>query len=276
VSGSVRSPRKVARRLKVLPLTTKRIKNWPAFTVNYALGLTPRSPYVFRNGARLRLVNPIDHAPVVEIFLRDEYGEIPDGAVVLDLGASIGTFSVYAATAAHGVSVYAYEPFPESYDLMRTNVSLNGRHADVRCFNLAVAGEEGPRKLFLTGTDYYYPTLSAAPATAASQAIEVECTTLPRILETNSLEQVDLLKLDCEGAEYEILFSTPLPYFERIAEIRMEHHGASAEEDRFQRLLQFLVEAGYRVVHTAWTSPNAGVLWARRVERREGGDSARD
>jgi FkbM family methyltransferase len=263
----------VARRLKLLPLIKRRIRNWPTFAWNYALGLTPHSPYVFRNGARLKLVNPIDHAPVIEIFLREEYGQIPDGAVVLDLGASIGTFSVYATTTARGVTVYAYEPFPASYALMRANVSLNGGDSGVHCFNVAVAGEERVRELFLSGTDYYYPTLAATPTSTATQAIQVECTTLPRILDANSLDHVDLLKLDCEGAEYEILYATPRPYFDRIAGIRMEYHATSTETDRIQRLIQFLGDAGYRVVHTARTSPTTGVLWA---DRPPGGDSSHD
>ena len=36
--------------------------------------------------------------------------------------------------------------------------------------------------------------------------MEVPCTTLREIMESNHLEHVDLLKMDCEGAEYEILY----------------------------------------------------------------------
>ena len=61
--------------------------------------------------------------------------------------------------------------------------------------------------------------------TSGTRTVEVQCTRRsPTSSSRNALERVDLLKMDCEGAEYEILYGTPDRYLERIREIRMEYH----------------------------------------------------
>src|SRR5206468_4038709 len=108
-------PGKIVRRLKRGLPAIRRIRNWPSFMLNYALGLKPWQPYRFRNGASLELVRAIDHAPIVEVFFNEEYGNIADDAVIVDIGANIGTFTVYALTTGRGVRIYAYEPHRDFY-----------------------------------------------------------------------------------------------------------------------------------------------------------------
>src|SRR4051812_35733631 len=134
-----RSPRRIARRFRYLPLAREKIRNWPSFMFHYALGLKPRHGYLFRNGARLILSRPLDHAAIIEIFLKEDYGVVPDGAVVIDIGANIGIFTIYATTTAKGVRVFAYEPFLEFCEVLEENLHLNRRIDSVRWFNCAVA-----------------------------------------------------------------------------------------------------------------------------------------
>jgi FkbM family methyltransferase len=266
MAESFRSPRKIARRLKLLPLVRRKVKNWPAFMYNYALGLTPRSGYRFRNGAQIKIGRGIDHVPIIEIFLREDYGEMPDDAVIVDLGANIGVFTVYATTTARNATVYAYEPLQDFYNLMRENVRLNERGGTtVRCFNFAVAGQSETRTLFVKGTDFYFPTLvGKETGNGQQETIEVKCTTLRDIMESNHLEQIDMLKMDCEGAEYEILYPTPAALFPRIKEIRMEYHNLDDRERHLDRLKEFLAENGYTVTRIQATSETNGSLWAER------------
>lgn len=268
MAESFRSPRKIARRLKLLPLVARKVKNWPSFMYNYALGLTPRGGYVFRNGARIKIGRGIDHVPIIEIFLREDYGKMPDNAVIIDLGANIGVFTVYATTTARKVTVYAYEPLRDFYNLMRENVELNRQDSTVECFNYAVASEATTRTLYVKGTDFFFPTLVGKETSngqeSAPESIEVRCTTLADIIESNKLERVDMLKMDCEGAEYEILYPTPPSYFERIKEIRMEYHNLDTEERHLESLTRFLKKHGYRITHVQATSDTNGSVWASR------------
>jgi len=262
---SFRSPAKVARRLKLAPLAARKLMSWPRFMCNYAFGLVPEQPYRFRNNARIKIGRGVDHVPIIEIFLREDYGTIEDGAVILDLGANIGIFAVYAAMSARDVTVYAYEPMADFFTLMQENIRLNTLNGAVRCFNAAVAGDAHSRDLFVQGPGLFFPTLVPANQDSMTRKINVACTTLADILDSNELERVDLLKMDCEGAEYEILYGTPRRYFDRVREIRMEYHDRPEKGHNAQALATFLKGAGYdEIIQPAAATAGTGTLWARR------------
>jgi len=262
-----RTPSKVARRLRLTPLAARKIKNWPRFMVSYALGLVPAAPYSFRNRARLRIGRGIDHVPIIEIFLREEYGQVPGGAVILDLGANIGAFSIYAAVSARDVKVFAYEPMAEFYRLMLENIRLNRLDGTVKCFNLAVGADARMRELAIESKTFCFPTL-AFTDDRVTRTVMVQCTSLADILESNALERVDLLKMDCEGAEYEILYSTPDRYLKRIREIRMEYHNLQVERCNVEALGAFLRSRNYEITlaRPAATAQTSGTLWARKYD----------
>jgi FkbM family methyltransferase len=266
MAENFRAPRKIARRLGYLPRAMKKIRNWPTFMWHYALGLVPRNPYVFRNGAQLVIRRGIDHVPIIEIFLNEEYGRVPDRAVVLDLGANIGVFTVYATTTARDVRLYAYEPWPEFGAALQDNVRLNQQDKAVRFFDYAVASESGTRTLDFGGETFFFPTFVGASDTRG-KGVQVRSTTLEEIIDSNQLAQIDFLKMDCEGAEYEILYSTPSSYLQRIRQIRMEYHNLDMAERQVDALKQFLVENGFVLQHQHATSENNGTLWVEREEK---------
>jgi FkbM family methyltransferase len=263
MAESFRSPAKIARRLRLLPKVARQVKNWPTFMYHYALGLVPARAYRFRNGALLKIQRGTEHVPIMGIFLRSEYGMPPDNATLVDLGANVGAFSVYAATVARNTRVYAYEPMPEAYRVMQENVHLNKMTEAIKCFNYAVAGTTAERELFITGTNFFFPTLIAPAQPQGTRSQPVPCTTLAEIINVNKLARVDLLKMDVEGGEYDILYQTPLSYLARIQEIRMEYHNLDQEEQNVRGLKHFLTSQGYTITHEQATSPTNGLLWAR-------------
>ncbi len=229
---------------------------------NYAWGVVPDTPYAFRSRARLRIGRGVDHVPIVEIFLREEYGKVADGAIIVDVGANIGAFSIFAATSARGVVVYAYEPMPEFYRLMEENLRLNRLELSVRSFNLAVGAHSGIRQLFLENPTFSFPTFLRGGDRVA-RTVEVPCVSLAEILDSNGLVRVDLLKMDCEGAEYEIMYGTPHRYLERIREMRMEYHNLDTQRCCGEALGAFLQTHGYDVT-IAPTTAAGGNLRARK------------
>jgi len=260
-----RSPSKIAKRFKYLPAIFSGVKNWPQFMRNYAWGIKPEGPYILRNGAQLKINRALDHVPIIEVFLREDYGQIPDNSTILDLGASTGVFSIYAATNARNVKIFAYEPLKSFYELMLENVSANRQENNIRCFNLAVAADGRPRRLFIEGTAFFFPTLVGAPNDEQLCAIEVSCTTLAEIIESNELETVDLLKMDCEGAEYEILYQASDSCFHHIKEIRMEYHNLDQDGRNVESLKEFLIKHAYVITHLRANSLTNGSLWAKKV-----------
>jgi FkbM family methyltransferase len=265
MTRSFRSPAKIARRLKITPLAARKLTSWPRFMCNYALGLVPETPYEFRNRARIMIGRGIDHVPIIEIFLREDYGAVADGAVILDLGANIGTFSIYAATTARDVTIYAYEPMAEFYRLMKENIRLNRLGGTIKCFDSAVSSDTQMRELFIEGADLFFPSLVAPSLDGPTRKVRVSCTTLAEILDSNKLQRIDLLKMDCEGAEYEILYTTPARYFDRIREIRMEYHNLADDRSNREALATFLRGLGYEITLPQSTfTRTSGNLWARR------------
>jgi len=263
-----RTPKKIVRRLRYLPQAMKKIRNWPVFMWHYALGLVPKNPYVFRNGARLAIHRGIDHVPIIEIFLNEEYGSVPDRSVVLDLGANIGVFTVYAVTSGPEVRVYAYEPWPEFGVLLLDNVRLNRKDEAVCFFDRAVASESGIRTLDLGGgSTFFFPTFIGA-SELRSGSVQARTITLEEIIDSNQLSQVDFLKMDCEGAEYEILYSTRSSYLQRIRQIRMEYHNIDEGERQVEALKRFLSGNGFVLRHQHATSATNGTIWVERREER--------
>jgi uncharacterized protein (UPF0335 family) len=93
--------------------------------------------------------------------------------------------------------------------------------------------------------------------TETGESIEIKCTTLGKIIEKNRIGRVDLLKLDCEGAEYEILFGMRKNMLSRIERIVMEHHdiGRFSAKD----MERFLQKNGYDV------TTSGSYLYARKI-----------
>jgi len=260
---SFRSPRKIARRLKLLPSAARCIRNWPQFMFHYSLGLVPDFPYRFRNGASLQIDRGVDHVPIIEIFMRGDYGTVADGAVVLDLGASIGAFSVYAATSGRKVTVYAYEPASHYFRRLTHNIRINSLESRIKCFDVAVAGSTETRELFLEPTDRLFPSLISRSG-SRGRSVRVRCTTLAEVIAANELARVDILKLDCEGSEYDILYNAPTDVLARIAEIRMEYHDLGIEKYNAAGLRGFLESHDFVIIRDTATSPTEGSMWVRR------------
>ncbi len=182
---------------------------------------------VLRNGGRLCLQNPqCDYRIFRNIFLRDEYRldryENRRWDCVLDLGAHIGLFACRAAPRAQ--RVICYEPIPEHYALLVRNVKPFG-HVVTVCE--AVAGGAGSAKIFHPHKERSSAQFSIFPAGqvhSADKFTEVRATTLADIFERHQIAHCDLLKLDVEGAEYDILGGADSALLARIQRICGEYH----------------------------------------------------
>jgi FkbM family methyltransferase len=128
------------------------------------------------------------------------------GDVIIDIGAHIGMFAIYAALRFPQVVIHAFEPFPENFERLKQNLDRNGI-TTVRINQQAVSGDG---RLLEMVTD----ALNSGGSTCHSRTLEYErrtgipSTTLDQIFDSLGVDKCKLLKIDCEGSEYEILFST--------------------------------------------------------------------
>lgn len=156
-------------------------------------------------------VRETDNKTIIEAELNNFY-EIPDDAkVVVDIGAHIGGTSVYAAR--KGMEVYAYEPNEDNYKLLVENTK---DFKNVHTFNEAVSGDGKDRDFYVKSDSLlhsFYPTSNKDYKVI--KKVNIKTTTLTDIL--NKIGRCDFIKLDCEGAEQEILLNTDVSKIKNIS-----------------------------------------------------------
>ena len=120
-------------------------------------------------------------------------------SIVFDIGANVGLFSICGAVANPRCRIFAFEPVPYVRAILKSNVELN------KLNNVVIRGEAlglkntGKVKLYVSDDD----TMSSIiPTDTAKNVCEVSCTTLDAFCEVNNIvDNVDLIKIDVEGAE---------------------------------------------------------------------------
>lgn len=160
----------------------------------------------------------------------------------MDIGANIGVFTLFAAYNKQN-TVHSFEPFPGNFEFLNRNIHTNGLH-NITTHCVAVGDKVGFEKLFISDISGGHLLFDRNINGKLEKYIEVPTITLQSIMDDNNLEQIDFLKLDCEGSEGLILMSTPTDYLKRIRNIAMEFHDnvSTLKHDDIQRLLK---EAGF-------------------------------
>ena len=230
------------------------------YLVTRLLNAPKERVYSIRGGPRVWLrTRTVDLFIADEVFRQQVYLPGPDWIrpddIVVDIGAQVGTFSLAAARFACQGRVLAFEPYPENFALLCRNVSLN-RCQNVEAYPWAVGAQSESRELFLSplnvgGHSFYMQS---------KKSIDVECVGINDLVDRLRLPRIDVLKLDCEGAEYEILGALSSEGFQKVRRISAEYHNLSHARNG-DSLVRFLLEAGYEVTE----SEEHSVVYASRT-----------
>ena len=209
-------------------------------------GFGPHCVHLRRSGATFWVRGPMDMWSVKETFLDRMYEHfgtrVEDGWTIVDIGAAIGEFTIFAALDHPDNRVYGFEPFAESFALLQRNIASN-RVTGIQVIPAAVSGESGYVTLDAAAGE---PLKLRSHATRHIESSPVRSFSLEDALAHCGIGTCDLLKLDCEGAEYEILMSAPPEVLDRIQRIVMEYHdGVTPHSHR--DLQAFLQARGYVV-----------------------------
>ena len=203
---------------------------WLPLTLAYAGLKALRYPYqvIFRDGGRIRLDDFFDLTTFWPTFFRPAYPINPGaGAVILDAGANIGAFTLYAARTERSARIFAIEPFGPTFERLTETVAANQLSGRVTCLQCALGGQEG--YAHMTG-DVQPSQFRQVVGEAGQSTVAVRVTTLEAILEAHAIEHVDVLKMDIEGGEYTALLCAPAKVLRRIRRICLEYHPAHAGE----------------------------------------------
>jgi FkbM family methyltransferase len=238
--------------LSSIPTLLTGIKNLHSAMATF-LRRHPHKPFMLelRDGSRFYVRTLMDIWILKEAYLDRQYErvsiEIQDRWTILDIGAGIGDFAIGVAKRHPQSTLYAYEPFPESYALLQENLRLNGIE-NVKAFPLAISGKKDSLQLHLITPEPVQHS-TAVEKHPAHNSISVPNTTLDQALTELELPYCDYLKMDCEGAEYDILFNTSPNTLKKIRHICLEHHDGVTPYSHTD-LIRFLERHGFQVRHT--------------------------
>lgn len=123
---------------------------------------------------------------------------IQPGAIVYDIGANVGYFSLLAALLAGPEGkVFAFEPLPRNLDYLQKHIKINKIY-NIQIIKAAVSNQKG-EAFFDLGPSAAMGHLSE------SGEIKVRMVCLDQMLEAGELQPPDYMKVDVEGAEYDAL-----------------------------------------------------------------------
>ncbi|GBF75723.1 hypothetical protein PA598K_04151 [Paenibacillus sp. 598K] len=225
-----------------------------------------------------------------EIFRKEMYFRhgiaLEDNSTVLDVGANIGMFTLFVNSKSAGCRVYAFEPLPPTYEILKLNTSALPGVTIVNCG----LSDENKEAAFA-----YFPTMSTdsvqlkyredhdkdlrfgllnhyrddfanerslnrfvdhvmTPRMMKEQVYRCQLTTIADIMRRYELTQVDLLKIDVEKSEFEVLEGIGRDDWTRIRQVVMEVH--NLDDAQLRRLRQVFEDQGFSVVIDAYDDLN--------------------
>lgn len=237
--------------------------------------VVPRNVARLPNGLQVVQLNQSETTVVYdEIFTQQTYLKhgvtLRDGDCVFDVGANIGLFTLFVHQQCRNPKVYAFEPVPVTFDVLKTNVALYELNAEV--FNCGLSRRSGMRQVT------FYPQMSSMSGFYAdrvedeqvsraflsnqdarlhrhaddllegkfrSEAFDCVLTTISEVISRHQIETIDLLKVDAEKSELDILNGIRLEDWKKIRQIVLEVHDRDGQLDEVTELLR---RHGYDVI----------------------------
>ncbi len=178
---------------------------------------------------------------IIERFLPKQ------GDIVVDIGAHMGRYTIIGAkrVGAQG-KVVAIEAHPGNFEMLNRNIKLN-QLTNVIPLNYAVYSKETKIKLYLPEVESgytIYNTIMSNRARTEDKFVEVSANTLDYILQSKEITDVNWIKIDVEGAEFEVLkgASNVLSKSKDIA-LLIEVHGL----DNYRPILEFVSSYDFKI-----------------------------
>ena len=234
-------------KLQVFLNSRKIFKNWYIYPKVYYKLINDKF-VIFKTKTDLRIkirVRSTDLMALTNVWMINEYDvedfEINTNDTVIDIGAHIGLFSLLVSQLCKTGKILSFEPVSENFDLLVSNLKLN-HIKNILPFNMAVSKNSGRLDLFLNNDQSAHSIFSKS-----SESISVESTSLQKIFEENKISSCKLLKLDCEGAEYEIIDSLPSEYLDKIQNMVIEYHLADTKPELVKSLILKIKNAGFKI-----------------------------
>ena len=239
------------------------LKNWYLYPLVY-FKLTKKDYVIFetRSGLKIKIrVNSTDLMAFTHVWMIQEYSDdnfsINNDDVIIDVGAHIGLFALFASQFCKNGKIFCYEPIKENYKILIENIEMN-QIQNIFPNNLAVTKETSRVKIFLNDDQSGHSMFIQN-----KNFVEVDSKSLSDIFIDNGIKECNFLKLDCEGAEYEIIESLPSDLFTKINKTAIEYHMVDTKPELLEQLINKFKQFSFSV-HTRSLFADIGFLFAKK------------
>ena len=183
--------------------------------------------------------------------------------VMIDIGAHIGTFSLLASSKVRYGKVYALEASQDSFNILRINIALN-QYTNISAHHIAITDQNGTCTLYHASGNWGHSIINRHSKSSET----VESCTLTDFLARNRIEKCQFIKLNCEGAEFPLLLSTPKNILQRFDIMLILYHCDLWNKNTEGDLIFHLESSGFHcvirnrsakrgwIIATKETSPN--------------------
>jgi FkbM family methyltransferase len=169
-----------------------------------------------------------------------------EGDTVIDIGAHIGRYTITSSKQVGNTGkVVAIEADPDNFQLLKRNIALNNL-TNVLPLNYAVFSTRTRMKLYEQSASAKYNSLMLARAAKTKNYVEVNADTLDSILKLNEVNQVNWIKIDVEGAEFEVLKGSTKTLSTENVSLLIEIHNI-ADPRHYDNILDFLKYHNYEI-----------------------------
>lgn len=224
-------------RLRRLAQTPRTFTNWAPVLKDMALGAVGRGPaeltFNMRSGMRIDCPNrPGARVPIYEIFAEDCYrfewflGPLLERPIqVVDIGGHIGTFTCRLTQLHSKAQVQTFEPSATTATFLRRNVQNNGVSDRVIVNQKALAAASGYATFDDNGAGSGLNGLAAAGHSTGT-ATRVETVAFDDVVAATP-QAVDVIKIDCEGGEYDLVLGSAPESWRDVQRLVIEWHPVS-------------------------------------------------
>lgn len=147
--------------------------------------------------------------------------------VILDIGSHIGTSILYFHDLFPRAQIFGFEPHPETFAVLQQNVA---DLPNVSVFNYGLGTKDDSAEISFAGSDYsaFSVQPDASQQKTAKEEARIEIRATAPLLQNLGIAKADLIKIDCEGAELDVLAGLPEALRNNCKWITGEMHDASA------------------------------------------------